>query len=63
MTLEKIKSIRQFYGGQDVLLLIGGSLYSYSNDLTANARHFLQYQAKLMPQLAGAALYSVTESR
>ena len=47
MTLEKIKSIRQFYGGQDVLLLIGGSLYSYSNDLTANARHFLQMSGRI----------------
>jgi ribulose-bisphosphate carboxylase large chain len=41
MTLEKIKIMREAYG-QDVLLLIGGSLYSHSNDLTANARHFMQ---------------------
>ena len=47
MTLERIKSMRQFYGGQDVLLLIGGSLYSHSNDLTANARHFLQMSGRI----------------
>lgn len=40
MTLDRVKSIMSTYG-QDVLLLVGGSLYSHSSDLTANARHIL----------------------
>ena len=28
--------------GDDLLLLIGGSLYSHSDDLAASARHFLE---------------------
>ena len=40
MTLDKVKVMMETYG-QDVLLLVGGSLYSHSSDLTANARHIL----------------------
>ena len=38
MTLDKVKKMLETYG-QDVLLLVGGSLYSHSSDLTANARY------------------------
>jgi len=40
MTLDKVKTMMDTYG-QDVLLLVGGSLYSHSADLTANARYIL----------------------
>jgi len=40
MTLDKVKTMINTYS-QDVLLLVGGSLYSHSSDLTANARHIL----------------------
>ncbi len=41
MELEEIPGIVQFYG-KDIILLIGGSLYSRSDDLEDNARYFCQ---------------------
>ena len=39
MTLERIEKMNQVYG-EDICLLIGGSLIGHSSDLVANARHF-----------------------
>ena len=41
MTLEKIAQMREVYG-PDLLLLIGGSLYSHSDNLIEGARHFMK---------------------
>jgi ribulose-bisphosphate carboxylase large chain len=41
MDLENIPDIIQFYGN-DIILLIGGSLYSRSDDLEDNARYFCE---------------------
>ncbi len=41
MDLEDIPEIVQFYG-KDIILLIGGSLYSRSDDLEDNARYFCE---------------------
>ena len=40
MTLERVRKMNEVYG-EDVMLLIGGSLMGHSPDLVANARHFL----------------------
>ena len=40
MTMDKVNAMKDVYGNQ-VLLLIGGSLIGHSPDLTANARFFL----------------------
>ena len=40
MTMDKVKAMKEVYG-DDVLLLIGGSLIGHSPDLAANARFFL----------------------
>ena len=45
MTLDKVKKMLETYG-QDVLLLVGGSLYSHSSDLTANARYILSISGR-----------------
>ncbi|EEH57504.1 uncharacterized protein MICPUCDRAFT_10555, partial [Micromonas pusilla CCMP1545] len=39
MTLERVRKMNEVYG-EDVMLLIGGSLMGHSPDLVANARHF-----------------------
>lgn len=41
MTLERIAQMREVYG-PDLLLLIGGSLYSHSENLIEGARHFMK---------------------
>jgi ribulose-bisphosphate carboxylase large chain len=41
MTLERIAQMREVYG-PDLLLLIGGSLYSHSENLVDGARHFMK---------------------
>lgn len=41
MELEDIPEIVRFYGS-DIILLVGGSLYSRSGDLAANARYFCE---------------------
>ena len=41
MTLERIAQMREVYG-PDLLLLIGGSLYSHSDNLIEGARHFMK---------------------
>lgn len=41
MELEDIPEIIRFYGN-DVILLVGGSLYGRSDDLAANARYFCE---------------------
>ncbi|MBF0559314.1 MAG: ribulose 1,5-bisphosphate carboxylase large subunit [Nitrospirae bacterium] len=41
MELENITEIVKFYGN-DIILLVGGSLYGRSDDLTANARYFCE---------------------
>lgn len=40
MTLEKVKQIQDFYGG-DVVLLIGGSLFTASGTLAGNCKQFI----------------------
>lgn len=41
MTFDKIPAIREFYG-TDVALLMGGGLFTYSEDLSANCRKFIE---------------------
>ena len=41
MTMEKVKTMRESYG-EDVCFLIGGSLIGHSDDLVANAKHFMR---------------------
>ena len=41
MTLERVRKMNEVYG-EDVLLLIGGSLMGHSPDLVANAKHFMK---------------------
>ena len=41
MTMEKVKVMRESYG-EDVCFLIGGSLIGHSDDLVANAKHFMR---------------------
>lgn len=41
MSLDNISEIAAFYG-DDVILLVGGSLYSRSDDLEGNTRYFLE---------------------
>ena len=41
MTLERVASMNQAYG-EDLMLLIGGSLMGHSPDLVANAKHFMK---------------------
>jgi ribulose-bisphosphate carboxylase large chain len=40
MTLERIAQMNAVYG-EDLLLLIGGSLMGHSPDLVANSKHFM----------------------
>jgi ribulose-bisphosphate carboxylase large chain len=41
MTMERVAAMNEVYG-EDVLLLIGGSLMGHSPDLVANAKHFMK---------------------
>ena len=41
MTMEKVAAMRESYG-EDVCFLIGGSLIGHSEDLVANAKHFMK---------------------
>src|SRR5208283_1502410 len=41
MELEDIPEIIKYYG-KDIILLVGGSLYSRSDDLAGNARYFCE---------------------
>ena len=41
MTMEKVKTMRESYG-EDVCFLIGGALIGHSDDLVANAKHFMR---------------------
>jgi ribulose-bisphosphate carboxylase large chain len=41
MTIERLPELKAFYG-RDVMFLIAGGLYRYSDDLVANARQFAQ---------------------
>ena len=40
MTLERVAAMNEAYG-EDLMLLIGGSLMGHSPDLAANAKHFM----------------------
>ena len=40
MTLERVAAMNEVYG-EDLMLLIGGSLMGHSPDLAANAKHFM----------------------
>jgi hypothetical protein len=39
-TLERVAAMNEVYG-EDVMLLIGGSLMGHSPDLAANSKHFM----------------------
>ena len=39
--MEKVAAMRESYG-EDVCFLIGGSLIGHSEDLVANAKHFMK---------------------
>lgn len=41
MTLERVAAMNEAYG-EDLMLLIGGSLMGHSPDLAANAKHFMK---------------------
>ena len=40
MTLERVAAMNEVYG-EDIMLLIGGSLMGHSPDLVANSKHFM----------------------
>jgi ribulose-bisphosphate carboxylase large chain len=42
MTMERVKTMRQAFGDENLCLLIGGSLYGAGKDLAENARGFLK---------------------
>ena len=41
MTLERVAAMNEVYG-EDIMLLIGGSLMGHSPDLVANSKHFME---------------------
>ena len=41
MTLERVAAMNEAYG-EDLMLLIGGSLMGHSPDLVANSKHFMK---------------------
>ena len=41
MTLERVKAMNEAYG-EDLMLLIGGSLMGHSPDLVYNSKHFMK---------------------